>query len=172
MYLCFQSCDDMFIYSKWNSSTTYTHGENKRDFGTDYGICCWYTPQLNFRWGALLYIIRRFVVITFVFVLTETGLTLIILFKHTNTVPHNKIDRQGGVISQANTFQRHPLRPRHWLELLVWNCQERRQDWERQWILRIVWYRVLWLRLLWRGERGAEGERWLDCSKGRVDFHL
>ena len=45
----FQCCDDMFIYSKWNGSTTYHHGENKRDFGTDYGICCWYTPQLNFR---------------------------------------------------------------------------------------------------------------------------
>ena len=22
--------------------------EIDRDFGTDYGICCWYTPQLNF----------------------------------------------------------------------------------------------------------------------------
>ena len=43
----------MFIYSKWNGSTTYHHGENKRDFGTDYGICCWYTPQLNFRWDKL-----------------------------------------------------------------------------------------------------------------------
>ena len=52
--LYFQSCDDMFIYSKWNGSTTYTHGENKRDFGTDYGICCWYTPQLNFRYGYIL----------------------------------------------------------------------------------------------------------------------
>lgn len=41
----------MFIYSKWNGSTTYSHGENKRDFGTDYGICCWYTPQLNFRYN-------------------------------------------------------------------------------------------------------------------------
>ena len=20
----------------------------ERDFGTDYGICCWYTPQINF----------------------------------------------------------------------------------------------------------------------------
>jgi len=54
IWLSHQNCDDMFIYSKWNSSTTYTHGENKRDFGTDYGICCWYTPQLNFSaipWG-------------------------------------------------------------------------------------------------------------------------
>lgn len=48
IWLSHQSCDDMFIYSKWNSSTTYEHGQNKRDFGTDYGICCWYTPQLNF----------------------------------------------------------------------------------------------------------------------------
>ena len=38
----------MFIYAKWNSSTTYGFGNNERDFGTDYGICCWYTPQLNF----------------------------------------------------------------------------------------------------------------------------
>ena len=38
----------MFIYSRWNGTTTYNFGENKRDFGTDYGICCWYTPQLNF----------------------------------------------------------------------------------------------------------------------------
>lgn len=48
IWLSHQECDDMFVYSKWNGSTTYTHGENKRDFGTDYGICCWYTPQLNF----------------------------------------------------------------------------------------------------------------------------
>ena len=41
-------CDDMFIYSRWNGTTTYGFGENTRDFGTDYGICCWYTPQLNF----------------------------------------------------------------------------------------------------------------------------
>ena len=32
---------------QWNSSTTYGF-EIERDFGTDYGICCWYTPQLNF----------------------------------------------------------------------------------------------------------------------------
>ena len=32
---------------QWNSSTTYSF-EIERDFGTDYGICCWYTPQLNF----------------------------------------------------------------------------------------------------------------------------
>ena len=38
----------MFIYSRWNQSTTYGFGENPRDFGTDYGWCCWYTPQLNF----------------------------------------------------------------------------------------------------------------------------
>ena len=43
-----QMCDDMFIYAKWNGNTTYGFGANERDFGTDYGICCWYTPQLNF----------------------------------------------------------------------------------------------------------------------------
>ncbi len=32
---------------QWNGSTTYEF-EIERDFGTDYGICCWYTPQLNF----------------------------------------------------------------------------------------------------------------------------
>ena len=36
-----QKCSDMFIYSKWNGTTTYNFGENERDFGTDYGICCW-----------------------------------------------------------------------------------------------------------------------------------
>ena len=38
----------MYMYSKWNGTTTYGFGANERDFGTDYGICCWYTPQLNF----------------------------------------------------------------------------------------------------------------------------
>ena len=47
-WLSHQNCDDMFIYSKWNGTTTYGFGANERDFGTDYGICCWYTPQLNF----------------------------------------------------------------------------------------------------------------------------
>ena len=47
-WLSHQNCNDMFIYAKWNSSTTYGFGNNDRDFGTDYGICCWYTPQLNF----------------------------------------------------------------------------------------------------------------------------
>ncbi|TRY74967.1 hypothetical protein TCAL_04960, partial [Tigriopus californicus] len=42
-----QLCKDMFIYSKWNGSTTFSF-ESERDFGTDYGICCWYTPQFNF----------------------------------------------------------------------------------------------------------------------------
>ena len=43
-WLSHQMCDDMFIYSKWNGTTTYGFGGNPRDFGTDYGICCWYTP--------------------------------------------------------------------------------------------------------------------------------
>ena len=42
-----QQCKDMFIYSKWNGSKTYEF-KVERDFGTDYGICCWYTPQFNF----------------------------------------------------------------------------------------------------------------------------
>ena len=37
----------MFVFSKWNQTKTYDFAI-KRDFGTDYGICCWYTPQINF----------------------------------------------------------------------------------------------------------------------------
>ncbi len=40
-WLSHQVCDDMFMSSKWNGSTTYGFGNNERDFGTDYGICCW-----------------------------------------------------------------------------------------------------------------------------------
>ena len=40
-FFLFQKCDDMFLYSKWNGTTTYGFGNNERDFGTDYGICCW-----------------------------------------------------------------------------------------------------------------------------------
>ena len=47
-WLIHQKCSDMFMYSKWNGSKAYGFGNNERDFGTDYGICCWYTPQLNF----------------------------------------------------------------------------------------------------------------------------
>ena len=42
-----QDCKDMFLLSKWNQSKTYEYAI-VRDFGTDYGICCWYTPQLNY----------------------------------------------------------------------------------------------------------------------------
>ena len=42
-----QDCKDMFLLSKWNQTKTYDYAI-ERDFGTDYGICCWYTPQLNF----------------------------------------------------------------------------------------------------------------------------
>ena len=35
-----------FFYFQWNGTTTYDFAI-ERDFGTDYGICCWYTPQLN-----------------------------------------------------------------------------------------------------------------------------
>ena len=31
---------------QWNGSITYSF-EIERDFGTDYGICCWHTPQHN-----------------------------------------------------------------------------------------------------------------------------
>ena len=41
-----QKCEDMFILSKWNG-TVYDQSEVEYDFGTDYGICCWFTPQLN-----------------------------------------------------------------------------------------------------------------------------
>ena len=37
----------MFLLSKWNQTKTYEY-DIVRDFGTDYGICCWYTPQLNY----------------------------------------------------------------------------------------------------------------------------
>ena len=47
-WLSHQKCDDMFLFHKWNGTKTYGFGRNTRDFGTDYGICCWYTPQLNF----------------------------------------------------------------------------------------------------------------------------
>ena len=40
-------CDDMFLMSKWNQTKTFKY-PIETDFGTDYGICCWYTPQLNF----------------------------------------------------------------------------------------------------------------------------
>ena len=34
-------------FFQWNATTSYNF-EIPREFGTDYGICCWYTPQLNF----------------------------------------------------------------------------------------------------------------------------
>ena len=48
---CQQSLLSIFIslsvfVSQWNGSTTYDFAI-ERDFGTDYGICCWYTPQHN-----------------------------------------------------------------------------------------------------------------------------
>ena len=36
-----------YIFTQWNGSTIH-HFEVDRDFGTDYGICCWFTPQFNF----------------------------------------------------------------------------------------------------------------------------
>ena len=70
---------------------------------------------------------------------------------------HELITRNVPEKTNTLSFQRHPLRPWHWLELLVWNRQEGRQDWQGQWILCIVWYRVLWLRLLRRGQWRTEG---------------
>ena len=46
-WLAHQDCKEMFLMSKWNQTKAYDHAI-ERDFGTDYGICCWYTPQLNF----------------------------------------------------------------------------------------------------------------------------
>ena len=37
----------LFPSFQWNASTSYNF-EIPREFGTDYGICCWYTPQHNF----------------------------------------------------------------------------------------------------------------------------
>ena len=50
-----QKCGDMFILSKWNGTVYNSSHEVDYDFGTDYGICCWFTPQLN-----LTKIIRKF----------------------------------------------------------------------------------------------------------------
>ena len=41
----FVAFDAIFIF-QWNGSITYSF-EIERDFGTDYGICCWHTPQHN-----------------------------------------------------------------------------------------------------------------------------
>ena len=45
-WLAHQECEDMFILSKWNHTKTYGH-PIEREFGTDHGICCWYTPQVD-----------------------------------------------------------------------------------------------------------------------------
>ena len=42
-----QNCGDMFILSKWNGTVYNSSLDVDYDFGTDYGICCWFTPQLN-----------------------------------------------------------------------------------------------------------------------------
>ena len=42
-----QNCGDMFILSKWNGTVHNSSLDVDYDFGTDYGICCWFTPQLN-----------------------------------------------------------------------------------------------------------------------------
>merc|ERR1719153_553717 len=41
-----QACSDMFLLSEWNRTKTFNI-PLERDFGTDYGNCCWYTPQIN-----------------------------------------------------------------------------------------------------------------------------
>ena len=43
-----QRCSDMFLQSNWNGHTYDNSTEIDYDFGTDYGICCWFTPQLNY----------------------------------------------------------------------------------------------------------------------------
>ena len=50
-----QKCSDMFLQSTWNGFTYDNSTEIDYDFGTDYGICCWFTPQLNYT-----EIVRRF----------------------------------------------------------------------------------------------------------------
>ena len=43
-----QKCKDMFVYSKWNGSMSgAAELLQDYDFGVDYGICCWFSPQLN-----------------------------------------------------------------------------------------------------------------------------
>ena len=42
-----QKCQDMFVFSKWNGSWSEGAYDIDYDFGTDYGICCWFSPQLN-----------------------------------------------------------------------------------------------------------------------------
>ncbi len=37
----------MFIFSKWNGSMSEGAYDIDYDLGTDYGICCWFSPQLN-----------------------------------------------------------------------------------------------------------------------------
>ena len=36
----------MILVSHWNRKPTFEF-QIEREFGTDYGMCCWYTPQLN-----------------------------------------------------------------------------------------------------------------------------
>ena len=43
-----QQCSDMFLQSTWSGYTYDGKTEIDYDFGTDYGICCWFTPQLNY----------------------------------------------------------------------------------------------------------------------------
>ena len=42
-----QKCQDMFVFSKWNGSMSDGAYDIDYEFGTDYGICCWFSPQLN-----------------------------------------------------------------------------------------------------------------------------
>ena len=42
-----QKCQDLFVFSKWNGSMSEGSYDIDYDFGTDYGICCWFSPQLN-----------------------------------------------------------------------------------------------------------------------------
>ena len=42
-----QKCKDSFVFSKWNGSMSEGAYDIDYDFGTDYGICCWFSPQLN-----------------------------------------------------------------------------------------------------------------------------
>ena len=47
-YAMHQKCEDLFIQSKSSGVAYDNSSQIDFDFETDYGICCWFTPQLNY----------------------------------------------------------------------------------------------------------------------------
>ena len=47
-YAMHQKCEDLIIQNKLRDVVSDNSLEFDYDFGTDYGICCWFTPQLNY----------------------------------------------------------------------------------------------------------------------------